>query len=159
MDVKYGEVVKHYLIEQVSLRHIHRFDAEALQFDDALVSSTVLVFQNRKPKQEGEVAFSLGGTLKAPHTRAHICQRQLAQVSKWTSLPSKTMQYAVRDVHQLNKTTTIGDLFEIRRGLATGANPFFILRRDVASDKGLPEQFLRPILPSPRYLKSEKIFA
>lgn len=159
MDVKYGEVVKRYLIEQVSLRHIHRFDAEALQFDDALVSSTVLIFQKRKPEQEGEVTFSLGGTLKAPRTCARICQRQLAQVSKWTSLPSKSMHHAVRDVHQLNRTTTIGDLFEVRRGLATGANPFFILRRDVASDKGLPEQFLRPILPSPRYLKSEKILA
>ena len=159
MDVKYGEVVKRYLVEQVSLRQVHRFDAEALQFDDALVSSTVLIFQKRKPKQEGEVTFSLGGTLKAPRICAHIRQRQLAQVSKWTSLPSKSMRYAMRDVHQLNKTTTIGDLFEIRRGLATGANQFFILRRDVASEKGLPEQFLRPILPSPRYLNNEKIFA
>ena len=143
MDVKYGEVVKRYLIEQVSLRHIHRFDAEALQFDDALVSSTVLVFQKRKPEPEGEVTFSQGGTLKAPRICAHIRQQQLAQVSKWTSLPSKSMQYAMRDVHRLNKTTMIGDLFEIRRGLATGANQFFILRRDVASEKGLPEQFLR----------------
>lgn len=159
MDVKYGEVVKRYLVEQVSLWHIHRFDAEALQFDDALVSSTVLIFQKRKPEQEGEVTFSLGGTLKNPRICAHIRQRQLAQVSKWTSLPSKSVRYAVRDVHQLNKTVKIGDLFEIRRGLATGANQFFILPRDVASDKGLPEQFLRPILPSPRYLNNEKIFA
>ncbi len=159
MDVKYGEIVKRYLIEQVSLRHIHRFDAEALQFDDALVSSTVLIFQKRKPEQEGEATFSLGGTLKDPRICAHIRQRQLAQVSKWTSLPSKSVRYAVRDVHKFNKTTTIGDLFEIRRGLATGANQFFILRRDIARDKGLPEQFLRPILPSPRYLNNEKIFA
>ena len=159
MDVKYGKVVKRYLIEQVSLRHVHRFDAEALQFDDALVSSTVLIFQNRKPEPEGEVTLSLGGTLKVPRICAHIRQRQLAQVSKWTSLPSKSVRYAMRDVHQLNKTTTIGDLFEIRRGLATGANRFFILRRDVAGEKGLPEQFLRPILPSPRYLNNEKILA
>ena len=159
MDVKYGEVVKRYLIERVSLRHVHRFDAEALQFDNALVSSTVLIFQKRNPEQEGEVTFSLGGTLKAPRTCMHIRQRHLAQVSKWTSVPNKSMRYTVRDVHQLNKTTTIGDLFEVRRGIATGANQFFILRRDVASDKSLPEQFLRPILPSPRYLNNEKIFA
>ncbi len=122
MDVKYGEVVKRYLIEQVSLRHVHRFDAEALQFDDALVSSTVLIFQKRKPKQEDEVTFSLGGSLKTPRTCARIRQRQLAQVSKWTSLPNKSVGYAVHDFHQFNRTTTIGDLFEIRRGLATGAN-------------------------------------
>ena len=159
MDVKYGEVVKRYLIEQVSLRHVHRFDAESLQFDDALVSSTVLIFKKCKPNQEGAVTFSLGGSLNTPRTCTSIPQRQLAQVTKWTSLPSKSMHYAVRDVHQLNKTTTIGELFEIRRGLATGANQFFILRRNVANDKGLPEQFLKPILPSPRYLNNEKIFA
>ncbi len=159
MDVKYGEVVKRYLIEQVSLRHVHRFDAEALQFDDALVSSTVLIFQKRKPKQEDEVTFSLGGSLKTPRTCARIRQRQLAQVSKWTSLPNKSVGDAVHDFHQFNRTTTIGDLFEIRRGLATGANQFFILRREVASDKGLPERFLQSILPSPRYLNNDKIFA
>ncbi len=157
MDVKYGEVVKRYLIEQVSLRHVHRFDAEDMQFDDALVSSTVLIFQKRKPEQDHEVTFSLGGTLKAPNVSVHILQREIRQISKWTLLPNKPMLYTERDVHRLNTTTTIGDLFEIRRGLATGANEFFILNRDLASGKDLPEQFLRPILPSPRYINDDRV--
>jgi hypothetical protein len=45
---------------------------------------------------------------------------------------------------------TVGDLFSVKRGLATGANDFFILKRRQARELGLPEQFLRPILPGPR---------
>jgi len=48
----------------------------------------------------------------------------------------------------------IGELFEIRRGIATGANDFFILDREAARERGVPECCVRPILPSPRSLES-----
>lgn len=159
MDVKYGDVVKRYLIEQVSLEHIHRFDAEDVQFGNALVSSTILIFQKREPEQEHEVTFSLGGTLGNPRTDKRILQRQLGDITKWTSIPSKSLSDVFRSVQRLNTTKTIGDLFEIRRGVATGANEFFILDREFAIHKAMPKQFLRPILPSPRYLDDEKILA
>ncbi len=38
MDVKYGVAVKRYLLNQVTLLRIHRFDPEDVQFADALVS-------------------------------------------------------------------------------------------------------------------------
>jgi adenine-specific DNA-methyltransferase len=50
----------------------------------------------------------------------------------------------------LGDTFTIGYLFKVKRGLATGANEFFILERPRAESLGLPTQYLRPILPSPR---------
>ena len=159
MDVNYGEIVKRYLTQQVRLCHVHRFDPEDGQFDDALVSSTVLVFQKRKSSILHRAAFSLGGRLKAPRLSMSVVQRDLANVSKWTSLPGKPVQYTAQSVEQINATTRIGDLFDIHRGLATGANEFFILSRQLARDKGLPEQFLRPILPSPRYLDSDVILA
>jgi len=77
MDVNYGEVVKRYLTEQVTLHHVHRFHSEDVQFDDALVSSAVLVFQKRRPSAEHDVTFSLGGTLKAPRQSKCVIQQQL----------------------------------------------------------------------------------
>jgi hypothetical protein len=47
----------------------------------------------------------------------------------------------------------LGDLFRIQRGIATGCNKFFILKRDAAMQRDLPSLYLRPILPSPRDLK------
>lgn len=54
-----------------------------------------------------------------------------------------------------DKTHSFGFL-SIKRGLATGANAFFVLKRASAQELNLPCQFLRPILPPPRLL-SESI--
>ena len=43
MDVNYGRAVKDYLLNRVTLLQIHRFNPIDVQFDDALVSSVVVV--------------------------------------------------------------------------------------------------------------------
>ena len=56
-----------------------------------------------------------------------------------------------------SSTTTLGDFFTIKRGLATGANGFFILERKDAQSRGIPDAFLKPILPSSRLLPDSVI--
>src|SRR5205823_13460053 len=51
---------------------------------------------------------------------------------------------------------TLADFFRVQRGIATGSNKFFILDRADAMGRGLPNRYLRPVLPSPRCLR-EKI--
>jgi len=63
MDVNYGAVLKRYLTDHVTLIRVHRFDPADVQFDDALVSSAVLVFQKTPPPPDHVVAFTFGGTL------------------------------------------------------------------------------------------------
>src|SRR6185437_2234364 len=43
----------------------------------------------------------------------------------------------------------------IKRGLATGANSFFILTGAEADNWEIPRIFLKPSLPSPRYLETD----
>ena len=47
MDVNYGQAIKRYLLERVTLLHIHRFDPNDVQFADALVSSAVVWFRKK----------------------------------------------------------------------------------------------------------------
>ena len=47
----------------------------------------------------------------------------------------------------------------MKRGLATGNNGFFIVPRDELKQLGIPACCVRPILPSPRYLKQSVIDA
>jgi hypothetical protein len=54
---------------------------------------------------------------------------------------------------------TLSDLFRISRGVATGANGFFILNEDDAKKKGIPAKFLVPILPPPRKLHVNEVRA
>ncbi len=51
----------------------------------------------------------------------------------------------------------MSDIAIVRRGVATGANDFFVKPREEFRALGIPEQFLKPILPSSRYLKSDVI--
>lgn len=53
----------------------------------------------------------------------------------------------------------IGQLFDVKRGLATGANSFFILTEEKAREYDIPQVFLRSILPSPRFLHEDVITA
>jgi adenine-specific DNA-methyltransferase len=61
MDVNYGQAVKDYLLREVSLLRIHRFDPKDVQFDDALVSSAVVWLQMRKPMVGNRLGLVMGG--------------------------------------------------------------------------------------------------
>jgi predicted RNA methylase len=152
MDVNYGIPIKRYLLSQVELIRIHRFDPNELQFGDALVSSAVVWFRNRKPAAGHQVEFSYGGTLAAPKLSRLLPLSALQGAAKWTSL-------AADGVRLINDGLRLADFFDIKRGLATGDNGFFIMPRDEIVARNLPSEFFKPILPGPRYLESDIIEA
>ncbi|MCY2950595.1 MAG: Eco57I restriction-modification methylase domain-containing protein [Planctomycetota bacterium] len=152
MDVNYGEVLRRYLSEKVTLLRIHRFDPNEVQFDDALVSSAVVLFRKAPAQEDGVAQFTYGGTLTNPKVAQEVPCRSLSRTAKWTQFPhSPDRTGQTRDSHTGN---LLEDLFRIQRGIATGANDVFILRREEARRLGLPEEFLRPVLPSPRAFKT-----
>lgn len=152
MDVNYGAALKSFLADRVTLVRAHRFDPDDVQFGDALVSSVVLVFRKTPPAANHAVEFTFGGTLAEPQARELVPRLQLRECRKWTVYPS----HAKNDRHTLSDGTgpTLGDFFRVQRGIATGCNKFFVLDRADAKRLGLPDQYLRPILPSPRQLKT-----
>jgi adenine-specific DNA-methyltransferase len=152
MDVKYGEAVKRYLLNQVTLLRIHRFDPDDVQFADALVSSTVVWFRKAKPVKEYAVEFTNGGGLNQPRVSHTVAAEVLHHEAKWTRL-------CVSDERHRSSHITLADVFTIKRGIATGANHFFILTPNEIAERGLPIGLFRPILPSPRYLLSDEIQA
>jgi hypothetical protein len=154
MDVNYGKEVKQYLLKRVTLLRIHRFDTNQLQFDDALVSSTVVWLKKETPPSEHTVNFTFGGTLEKPEVSNFVSTNELNNACKWTKYPQKT---TIKAHHANNKK--LSGLFEIKRGLATGANDFFILTPEQITQYNIPLQFLLPILPGPRYLNVDEITA
>ena len=152
MDVNYGRKLKEYLLSEVTLLHIHRFDPKDVQFDDAIVSSAVVWFRKRKPLAHHTVEFSYGGSLQNPATVKQISAADLRKADKWTRFP-KSDPVADHDGYR------IADLFAIKRGLATGDNSFFILDEDRAKELLIPPQFLRPVLPSSRHIAGDEIQA
>lgn len=152
MDVNYGVTLRRYLTERVTLLHIHRFCPTDVQFTDALVSSAVVVFRKAPPPAGHRARFSFAGTIDAPRIEAFIPLDALRRSRKWTQFPATT---EVAERAEL----TLGDIFSIKRGLATGANKFFILNQDQVAEWQIPRQFLKPILPGPRYVTNDVVDA
>jgi len=154
MDVNYGRPLKDYLLNRVTLLRIHRFDPGQVQFDDALVSSAVVCFRNSPPGPQHMVEFTYGGTLTKPERTRVFGRSELDPAGKWSNLAlvGPTAQGSVLGPR-------LSDLFVIKRGIATGANEFFVLGEAKAKDLGLPSKFLRPILPSPRFLRTNEVDA
>lgn len=150
MDVNYGRAVKKYLLEKVTLLHVHRFNPNDVQFADALVSSAVVWFRNSPPPADHKVLFTLGGTLSHPAKALSVPVDALSREAKWTRFPRASIRNAATH-------PTIADFFRIKRGIATGDNGYFILDRETIVERNLPLEVFRPMLPSPRYLREDEI--
>lgn len=152
MDVNYGQAVKDYLLNEVTLLQIHRFDPNAVQFDDALVSSAVVWFKNKKPGKNHKANFTYGGTIEKPVYERNVSLSTLTKEKKWTRFP-------LSDEREENSTPKLNEFFTVKRGIATGDNKFFVLTREQIELRHLPLEQFRPILPSPRYLNATEVKA
>jgi len=152
MDVNYGRSVKHFLLNKVTLLHIHRFDPKDSQFADALVSSAVVWFRKRVPPEGHEVRFSFGGTLLNPRVVRMVPAKTLAHESKWSRFPTEV-------IRPHSSSPTISDFFQIKRGIVTGNNNYFVLKAEDVVGRGLPFEMFQPILPSPRYIQADEVCA
>ena len=155
MDVNYGAAVKRYLSERVCLLHVHRFCPSDVQFTDAIVSSAIVVFRKAPPPPGHSVRFSFGGSLLKPSLERRVSLSRLDVAAKWTQYPDRE----VRGASDRVPGGTLADLFTVKRGIATGANSFFILSAEDARQRGIPAECLKPILPSPRYLSGDTVEA
>lgn len=154
LQTKYGEAVRQYLTKKVKLLRIHQYDAEATQFDKAMVSTTIVVFRKETPQLSDSVSFSYGKSLETPVYCHSIRINQLLKSSNWNCLLSPKTE-----TNSTLSTIQFSDLFTIKRGIATGANSFFVLNRETAIRNGIPDIALKPILPKARFLQDTIICA
>ena len=152
MDVNYGKCIKEYLLKQVRLLRIHRYDPSNSQFEDALVSSCVVWFKKEKTEEDYEVEFTFGGTHQNPEIRRTVKKSVLLSEGKWTRFPEK-------EIRSVNNRKRLKDYFDIKRGLATGDNDFFIMTREQIKERNLDMSLFVPILPSPRKMRVDEVFA
>lgn len=151
MDVNYGESVKHYLLNKVTLLRVHRFEPDKLQFNDALVSSSIVWFKNAVPKEDNAIEFTFGGSLIKPVKQYFVDRSKLQPKEKWSQIQNKNGNLTSK------RKIILSEVFDIKRGLATGDNNYFILNKQQIEEFKIESEFLKPILPSPRFLKKNFI--
>jgi len=150
MGTNYGSALRDFLSRRVRLIRIHRFSAEDGQFDDALVTSCVVTYANTPPSDGHLPRLTVGGSYAIPSATVEIDAADLAKEGKWQRLFPNAYREETPNFR-------VGDLFKVRRGIATGANKYFIGVRSDFLEAGISGKFLRPILASPRNMKLDAV--
>lgn len=143
--VNYGRVLREYFTGKVTLLSIHHFNPDDVLFDDALVSSCIVTYRKTRPSDASLCDVSYGDDYLTPQKQLTVLTAELRRLNKWTMAH-------FGDSGLSADTLRLKDLFSVRRGIATGANDFFIIDCETAAQYDIPRTFLKPILPGPRYL-------
>lgn len=149
LTVNYGASLKQFLLNNVDLIRIHSFEAEDVQFSDALVSSSIIIFKKNKPSSN-PIEFSWGGSLDTPSAQSLIKREDLDSNSKW----NKDLLMHKIDISN-DPYSRLGNFFIVKRGISTGDNGFFIINEEIIKEYGISHSFVTPIAPPPRKLKTD----
>ncbi len=150
MQVRYGEAVRRYLLDCVQLIKIHIYNEEVEQFDSTNVSTAIVVFRKGKTEREDKVQVSYGASVEHPIDSKRILREELVKnMDNWRVVLKEEASFG-----EHGSKITFDDLFEIKRGVATGANDFFVMTREKAREFHIPDIALKPLIPKARYLKS-----
>ena len=146
-SVNYGSAIRDYITSQVSVERVHFFDNGDLQFNDALVSSCVLILR-KKPAADSDAVSITFGDFDSPMKTIDVSIGYLRHIDKWQHLLEK---------QDYSTSSTIGDFFKVKRGLSTGAESFYSKQREEWHNFGIADDWLIPVLPAPRNMHDSLI--
>lgn len=154
LDVNYGEQIKKYLINNVQLLQIHLYDTNtASLFPEATVSSCVVVYRKKACYEKTHsVSFTFGKSMSNPTIINTILAEELIAKDKW-SVYFKEKE----NRKKISQGAKLSDFFDVKRGIATGFNSFFILSKEKVAQLGLPFECFTPIVENTKSLSSSII--
>jgi adenine-specific DNA-methyltransferase len=152
LNSDYGKLVKQYLIKTGALRHIIVFDFEENVFDDALTTACIVLcandsksnriqFTNIKSVKELSVIERLIADYpKLSDTSITYSFSELNPEIKWKSY------YQPQNGHKFKNLVPFSNYAKVVRGIATGANDYFIFNLAKAKEFSIEEQYLLPCI-------------
>jgi adenine-specific DNA-methyltransferase len=151
MATRYGNAVRTYLLQKVTLLDMYRFDAWDTQFEDANITSVVLWLKNAIPASDHPVRFGYGGTLDNPTRSMEVLPKDLRLEENWTRFPLSAIRAKSARVE------TLQNFFTINHGYNFRHMRHLLLSLDQVKRLGLPREFFRPVLPKPKFIPSDII--
>jgi len=141
---EYGAALRRYLSANVSLLRMHTYDSSDPLFDNALASTCVVVFRKESPGSNAIAQVTSGGTISKPTAKRQFRVSALRTTLRWSFAALVAMEA------QQPQGDRLGDLFTFRRGIATGANSYFVLSDDEIIKYQVEPQWVRPLVPIAR---------
>ena len=150
LNSDYGKLVKSYLIKSKTLRHIVVIDFEENVFDDALTTASIIFCAN--DNQSEKVQFSNVHSLDDLEKIEQLISDypNFAKSNKTINFSELNPEIKWRAYYQEQNSTKFKHLVpftnfgKVVRGIATGANEYFVFNKSKAAEFSIPERYLLP---------------
>lgn len=155
MNANFGAPIRSYLLSSGVLKAIVHVAASKNLFEDALTTASVLLFENDGHTTGGVHVFSTDEDITALHYSEILespdCKLYesdvLAREDKWENFIISGKK------HTPLGFVPLSTLAYTRRGLATGANGFFLISKNQAEKLGISEKRLLPCIGKAAHVK------
>jgi len=144
LNTGYGEVIKRALLERARLKALVRIEPEDEVFPDAITSVGMVLVAD-----DGRLEPVKFCTLKSLDQLEHdLCDLPCRTVAREDLRPSEKWLQHFEEMCALNceALEPLLALGSFSRGIATGANEFFVIAKSDADRWGLPPSTLRPCI-------------
>jgi adenine-specific DNA-methyltransferase len=152
LNSDYGKLVKSYLIKSETLRHIVVIDFEENVFDDALTTASIIFCAN--DNQAEKVKFSNVHSLDDLEKIEQLISDypNFSQSNNTISFSELNPEIKWRTYYQEQNSTKFKNLVpftnfaRVVRGIATGANEYFVFNQSKATEFSIPQGYLLPCI-------------
>lgn len=144
LNSDYGKKVKHYLIQNKSLRKVIIFDFKETIFEDVLTTASIFLFEN-SDKPQATVEFrTIHNMSELVSFQENIGQKvafkDLNHNIKWRNY------YQTQQGKNYKNLVPLSTYGKVVRGIATGDNNYFTFNRSKQIEFGIEERFLMPCI-------------
>ena len=153
LNSNYGENVKEYLLMEKSLKEIMIFDNSDAIFRDAISSSSILFFEK---SNQTEVIFSKLSIIDEQIKKEIVNKysyNNLDYKLKWKNYFNKKHDEAI----EMSYFVPFSTYARAKRGIATGANEFFIFNNSKKQMSNIPDKYFIPCITASNQASSTKL--
>lgn len=154
LQTSYGVYLKQLLLENFDIQTLILIDEEESAFKDVMTTSCITQLQYRPDSNPSspitfvrakngfspEEIIKLSTADSESEAVNHIQQSEISPGTKWTDY------FFPLEINGTENLTPLKELGTVKRGIATGANPFFCLSEKERLDHGIDKKYLSELI-------------
>lgn len=150
LNSDYGKLVKEYLIKSKTLKHIVLFDFEKNVFDDALTTSAIILLE--KNNSTDKISFSNIKDFEALKAYPNVPTFEY-EVEKLDPNIKWRTYYTEQNSKKYKDLIPFKNVAKVVRGIATGANDYFVFNSSKAKKHNIANDYLLPCITKSKDVK------
>lgn len=153
LNSNYGVVIKEHLVQSGMLRHLFIVNSDSNVFEDATTTTTIIFLENSKSDEQVKFynidnieQFNSDYQELVPFFQ--IPNNELQPRLKWRRY------YEIENSQFYSNLIDFSEYARVRRGIATGANDYFLFNKTKAKEYGIPKECLVPTITKANQIKT-----